>query len=510
MASSRKDGHVVSKEELDSFKRDYYSAPGGPYNLAVQIPHLSKLADGYIDEYERTGHWTDALKQEFPNDLSKTWRCVKALTYSLAQRRHEKITLQYNESFLAKFENSNQSPSDETQQFLLADIYSEIGASHYGLSKYATAQEYFRRAIRIWKTLNLLGEDSIVMVAKMQLKLGECFLMMFKYEKSLKHLLKAMQICIDESLQQTAKPTPTVNIFLESPESRLVFITTPTVILAHVIWTIGIVYQYTKYYQRAALYFQKSLEMFLELYGEESCHRDIANTLYHLGVAIESVKRGIPFSDFYLESMIMTTQLYCNDHLHLTLVLEKADLSGTKEFYDICLNVFPQLSRFGVAHSQSATVVSRFGYHLTFAGLPGRASQAFDIALNMFENPCSEDEYSYVYKAQTIAGQAFNDWKNGDGLLAEQLFAEAFRIFESTNPTDSLLDQAEILVNKGDMYLAFAEKSDVRAKSSSFQQQALKCYQLALCKQKLGSCDFTHPQLTEINQKIEKLLSEVL
>jgi len=47
---------------LKKFKKDYCYAPGGKADLAVQGPHLAKLAEGYLTKYKKTGKWTDIVK----------------------------------------------------------------------------------------------------------------------------------------------------------------------------------------------------------------------------------------------------------------------------------------------------------------------------------------------------------------------------------------------------------------------------------------------------------------
>ena len=58
----------LSAEEIEDFKKDYCGHVGGKYNLKVQVPHLAKLADRYLQRYKDSGQWTDALKvQNFVN-----------------------------------------------------------------------------------------------------------------------------------------------------------------------------------------------------------------------------------------------------------------------------------------------------------------------------------------------------------------------------------------------------------------------------------------------------------
>ena len=52
----------LSNQELEAFKKDYSGHVGGKYNLKIQVPHLEKLADRYLQRYVAFGQWTDALK----------------------------------------------------------------------------------------------------------------------------------------------------------------------------------------------------------------------------------------------------------------------------------------------------------------------------------------------------------------------------------------------------------------------------------------------------------------
>ena len=52
----------ISEGELQAFKRTYYRQADGKYDVRSQIPHLTRLAEGYITRYNSTKAWTDVLK----------------------------------------------------------------------------------------------------------------------------------------------------------------------------------------------------------------------------------------------------------------------------------------------------------------------------------------------------------------------------------------------------------------------------------------------------------------
>lgn len=49
-------------EDIDKFKQEYYTCENGKYNLAIQVPHLAKLAEDYTQRYLKRGQWPDCLK----------------------------------------------------------------------------------------------------------------------------------------------------------------------------------------------------------------------------------------------------------------------------------------------------------------------------------------------------------------------------------------------------------------------------------------------------------------
>lgn len=56
----------MSDDDLNEFKIEYYTADGGKYNSTIQVPHLAKLADGYVKRYRTVAEadrtWADLLK----------------------------------------------------------------------------------------------------------------------------------------------------------------------------------------------------------------------------------------------------------------------------------------------------------------------------------------------------------------------------------------------------------------------------------------------------------------
>lgn len=48
------------KNWLGQFKKDYLHH--GKYSLEVQVPHLARLAEFYVENYRRSKLWTDCVK----------------------------------------------------------------------------------------------------------------------------------------------------------------------------------------------------------------------------------------------------------------------------------------------------------------------------------------------------------------------------------------------------------------------------------------------------------------
>jgi len=445
------------------------------------------------------------IHQMINGDFEDLWNSVKALTYSLNQLRKDKEALEYHLHIQKMIEAGFSARSFEATQLIMADSKAEAAECYYGLTDYAKAAEYYTASLHI-RSIHLSRNDELL--AKTCLCLGRAYNMMLSYQKAKEYLLKALQICYNQTSQEVVynyygeivysqeTVQPLVGLLQMTPQNRLKHLNNPSIILAHVLWKIGLSYFYTKYYQLAFMYFNKSMQMFFELYGNEACHKDILQIMYALGAVSDMLGKHEEASIYFQRGFSIALQIYSKNSKFKIAILQFLAMKCLGIYNKILIKAFLSMPRFQVAHTQSAVAISRFGLHVVYFGQKNVAGYILEQALLMFRKVSNGDKrIEYCgYISNILSHVALNHWKHGEFEVAEKMYQESLDILsqgDSRVPGPSALEKAEIHQGIGNMY-----------EHRRMYLKALKAYSKAKEYYQTGCDQRNHPKILETEKQI--------
>jgi len=250
------------------------------------------------------------------------------------------------------------------------------------------------------------------------------------------------------------------------------------------------------HFELAFCYFSKAQEMFYDCYGSKACHRDISHLFYALACASSMLGYHENAEEYFKRGFAMTIQIFGKTNRFKAAVLHYFAVKDSKLYHKILSKLFFSLPRYRVAHSESATAISRYGLHLTHTGEYSFAENALKIALQMYE--ASADAGNSKYPAGnvsvTLSHLALNYWKQGKIQLAKKTFEQSFELLneiEKLMPCSADLERGEILQMMGAMHLSLLQ-----------YHNAIVYFRQA--KQKfVSACDDpNHPKIIEVENLI--------
>jgi len=438
-------------------------------------------------------------------DFEELWNTIRALTYSLSQERKNKEALAYHLIIQTMIESSLGPKDYEEQQLTMAESKAEAGMCFFGLTEFNKAIEEYKSSLQIQS--KLLSSDH-EQLAKMYLCLGRSYLMLYRYQEAHTHLFTALQICHNQASKEVeynyygeivypeTPIQPLVGLLQKSPQDRLRFLNNSSILLAHVLWNIGLNYFYTKYFELAFCFFSKAQKMFYDCYGRRACHRDISHLFYSLACASSMLGYHENAEDYFKRGIAMTIQIFGKKNRFKAAVLHYFAMNDSKIYHKIIFRMFFSLPRYRVAHSESATVISRYGLHLTHTGEYSLAENVLKIALQMYHDSAvsGNSKYPPALVSVTLSHLALNYWKQGKIQLAKKTFEqslEPLNEIEKLIPSSVDLERGEIFRMMGAMHLSLLQ-----------YHNAIVYFRQA--KQKFVSAcnDPNHPKIYEVENLI--------
>jgi len=476
-------------------------------------------SQGLLQKHINTKHLLEQPEQTIStiysmvnHSFDELWNCVKALTYSLCQERKYKEALAYHLHIQNMAKSGAELEDYQERNLVLAESKTESGSCYYGLTDYTSALKEFMLSLQIQNTLLSNNYEHL---AKTHHRIGKSYNMMFEYQKARDHLFEALQICFNETSKEVEfnyygeviyteeTDHSLVNLREKSPEEKLKYLNNSSIILAHILWALGLNYMFTKYYNLAFLYFDKSREMFYERYGSEACHKDISQLLYALGSISTLLGRHAQTEEYFHGGLSMAIQAFGKNKglpsaaLHC---LAKIDL---KKYHKLVVKIFFELPRFKVAHSQSATVASRYGLHLLYIGEHSLAEKTLKLSLETYRKSADEGNchFPYGYVSNTLSHLALNYWKSGNIEQAKAYYRESLELLvhvDRATPKSADLERGEILQMMGCMY-----------ESLHHYDKALECFQESERKFLTACDDDNHPKICEVQRHIQSISEKI-
>lgn len=151
-----------------------------------------KLLDAQFGENVVLGIQDKIITELIGLDISleEVWQSVKALSYTLYQKREYKAALTYHKTVLERIE-LNPNETKEAKQLLLADIFDETAHTLVYLHKHDEACSYYLSSYEIRKEVLDLTD---MLLGDSNLRLGRCYRLQKNLQVAEKHLLQALTI----------------------------------------------------------------------------------------------------------------------------------------------------------------------------------------------------------------------------------------------------------------------------------------------------------------------------
>lgn len=175
-------------------------------------------------------------------------------------------------------------------------------------------------------------------------------------------------------------------------------------------------------------------------------------------------------------------------------MVHKVGATGSTAFNEFIIQTCQKIPPFDIPHSETATIISRFGLHLTYSRHHNQAERVYKIAFRMFNSIPQSDKYAYLFMANAESALALNTWRKGDYKAAQSLHNKALDRLYGKEESCSLLEAAEIQLQMGDMFEAMQKCA-----------KAQECLTKARENQLSGCSDMNHPQLLSIDTKLRCL-----
>ena len=332
--------------------------------------------------------------------LEEVWQSVKALSYTLYQKREYKAALTYHKTVLERIE-LNPNETKEVKQLLLADIFDETANTLVYLHKHDEACSYYLSSYEIRKkvldpTDMLLGDSN--------LRLGRCYRIQKNLQLAEKHLLQALTIFHYNESQDTlyeyrgdeiaASQPAQIDFGDLNPLERLDLLNNPSVNIVHTLLNLADILRSSKYYSLTRCYALKVFNFVHRIYGTEANHRLIADVGFVCACSCSDDGDHRQADEFFCRSLEMITKLFTG-----TKESVFKSLSGSEETdeWGVCdaraeliVNTFCDLPGYRVPHPQSANVMKRFGQHMTNVKRYSLAITCLERALAMYRKSFGE------------------------------------------------------------------------------------------------------------------------
>jgi len=111
-------------------------------------------------------------------------------------------------------------------------------------------------------------------------------------------------------------------------------------LLARVLWEIGLNYFDRKYFELAFCYFSKAQEMFYDCYGSKACHRDISHLFYALACASSMLGHHDEAEEYIKRGMAMAIQIFGKTNRFKAAVLHYFAVEDIKQYHKIIFKLF--------------------------------------------------------------------------------------------------------------------------------------------------------------------------
>ena len=426
------------------------------------------------------------LKAEVNNNFEMLWFCVKAIGYSLLQKKMYVSAEKYYQCFEKEISKLSQDSNKEIH----ADMLEEYGIVCIYLNKLQESEQKFQKSLDI---RSQIFDRDHELVARSTISLARSFMLQKKCDKGEQCLWKNLKIY---HLKATGQQGALIQISDDSLElaSEDVYQLTnlpPSVLvlLSEIIWSLGHHTFYLKLYDRAFTYFKLAMGICQEAFGDKACSKDSAQCLFGLAFSSDATLRHQDAEEYFRRALSVIIQVFSSDSA-------PADTNADTFSWESAIWSFRALPGYKEDNVETAACARYLGLHLIYEKKYELAHQLLEITKTMYKE-ATNGKTDVEEDAKTLSIVGFNYWKEGNKSEAVNQFLAALECLSGDTSSYGKMEAAETRQKLGLLY----QEDGEHEKARDCYEQALKIYENVCKDQKIDE----HPKIRETREQIESL-----